>query len=515
MCLNLEAISKLAAWPSGLRRRFAKPLFGGSNPPAACSFLSSIRDCQCYESKVTRLIISQLKQLFDITIVSKYDYAVTVLQRLSMRIVIDFVYLLVALAISPVVVYRMVRYGRYRAGWADRFGKIIRKDPAMKKCIWLHAVSVGEVNATKSIVEELRNKFGDFEIVISATTDTGFARASALFGANHRVFYFPLDFSWVMRRVFRNIQPAICLLMEQEVWPNFVQIAEKLNIPVVVVNGRISDKGFSRYKKIKPLAKKIFQKVSLILAQTDEYAQRFKEIGAPKQKVIVTGSLKYDTAQITDKVEGSAALAAKLKIKKQRLWVAGATGNDEEKILIDVFQILMQQEQFKDLRLAIVPRKPERFDEVAQLIKQAGFSLIRYSRVKEGKAITADDKQAVILGDTMGDLRKFYCLATIIFVGRSLVPMGGSDMAEAAALGKPTIFGPYAFNFKQTVDVLLEGEGAIMVKDKQDLLDTMQKCLSEPDFAKAIARNGQQVIKKNQGATQKTIEQIAKFLNTT
>ncbi len=351
--------------------------------------------------------------------------------------------------------------------------------------------------------------------MITATTDTGFTRAAEIFGANHKVFYFPLDFSWIMRRVFRNIQPAICLLMELEVWPNFVQIAEKLRIPVIVVNGRISDKSFSRYKKIRPITKNIFQKVSLILAQTDEYAQRFKEIGAPKKKVIVTGSLKYDTAQITNKVEGAKALAASLKIKRQRLWVAGATGNDEEKILLDVFQNLKQQEKFKNLRLAIIPRKPERFDEVAQLIKQAGFSLIRYSEVKEGKALTADDKKAVILGDTMGDLRKFYSLATVIFVGRSLVPMGGSDMAEAAALGKPTIFGPHTFNFKQTVKALLEDNGAIMVRDEQDLLDTIQKCLTEPDFAKEIAKNGQDVIRKNQGATAKTIEQITKFLNRT
>ncbi|MHC4570646.1 MAG: 3-deoxy-D-manno-octulosonic acid transferase [Planctomycetota bacterium] len=432
-----------------------------------------------------------------------------------MRIVIDVIYLLVALALIPMVLYRMVRYKRYRAGWSHRFGGIFRKDPALKKCIWLHAVSVGEVNAAKTIVREIENKFSDFEIVITATTDTGFARATEIFGANHKVFYFPLDFSWIMRRVFRNIQPVICLLMELEVWPNFVQIAEKLRIPVIVVNGRISDKSFSKYKKVRPIVKSIFQKLTLILAQTDEYAQRFKEIGAPKKKVIVTGSLKYDTAQITDKVEGAKALAASLKIKRQRLWVAGATGNDEEKILLDIFQNLKQQEQFKNLRLAIIPRKPERFDEVAQLIKQAGFSSIRYSQVKEAKALTADDKKAVILGDTMGDLRKFYSLATIIFVGRSLVPMGGSDMAEAAALGKPTIFGPHAFNFKQTVDALLEDNGAIMVRDEKDLFETMQKCLTEPDFAKTIAQNGQDVIRKNQGATAKTIEQITKFLNRT
>jgi len=443
-----------------------------------------------------------------------------------MRFIIDCIYLLVAVAITPCVVYRMVRYRRYRAGWSNRFGKIIRKDPALKKCIWLHAVSVGEVNAAKTLVKELENRFSDFEIVITTTTDTGFARARAIFGANYKVFYFPFDFSSIMRRAFRGIQPAICLLMELEVWPNFVEIARKLNVPVIVVNGRITDKSFSKYKKIKPFAKKIFRKLSLVLAQTDEYAQRFMEIGCPQEKVIVTGSLKYDTAQITDRVEGADTLAEQLfgKIENRKLkienvlWVAGATGNDEEQILLDVYKNLKQQEQFSDLRLAIVPRKPERFDEVAQLIENSGLPLIRYSRIKSANSESASerrvtsDESRVILGDTMGDLRKFYSLAAIIFVGRSLVPMGGSDMVEAAALGKPVLFGPYIFNFKQTVDALLADKGAIMVKDKEDLLQTMRKCLSKPGFAKKIARNGQNVIKKNQGATQKTIDQIAKFL---
>jgi 3-deoxy-D-manno-octulosonic-acid transferase len=426
----------------------------------------------------------------------------------------------------------MVRYKRYRSGWPNRFGKIDRKDPALKKCIWLHAVSLGEVNAAKTLVEELENRFSDFEIVISTTTDTGFARATAVFGANYKVFYFPLDFSCTMRRAFHGIQPAICLLMELEVWPNFVLIANQLHIPVVVVNGRMSDKSFSRYKKIKPFAKEIFRKLSLILAQTDEYAQRFIEIGCPPKKVFVTGSLKYDTAQITDKVEGADMLAEQLfgKIENRKsklvrrpsggiknpLWVAGATGNDEEQILLDVYKNLKQQKQFSDLRLAIIPRKPERFDEVAELIKQNGFDLIRYSDIKnEGQqsSIVRRPSSIVILGDTMGDLRKFYSLATIIFAGRSLIPLGGSDIIEAAALGKCTIFGPSTYNFQQTADDLLAAQGGIMVKDKQDLLETMQKCLNEPDFTEKIARNGQNVIRKNQGTTKKTIDQIAKFLN--
>ncbi len=438
-----------------------------------------------------------------------------------MRSAVDLLYLLVAAAYSPVVVYRAVRHKRYRTGWDQRFGKITRRSPT-KKCIWLHAVSVGEVNAAKTIIKELENKFGDFEIVISTTTDTGFARATNLFSENHKVFYFPFDFSWTMRRAFKNIRPAICLLMELEVWPNFVHIAQQLNVPVIVVNGRISDRSFTSYKKVRPLIKKMFNRVTLVLAQTDEYARRFKEIGCPDEKVIVTGSLKYDTAQITNKVEGADVLAAQLNINDERLWVAGATGNDEEKILLDVYQNLKQQNQFSDLRLAIVPRKPERFDEVAQLIESRGLSLVRYSHIKKSttenteKSIINNQSSidTVILGDTMGDLRKFYSLATIIFVGRSLVPMGGSDMTEATALGKCTIFGPHAFNFKQTVDVLLKDNGAIMVKDKQQLLQTMQKCLSEPDFAQSIAKNGQEVIRKNQGATAKSFDQIAKFLNT-
>lgn len=428
-----------------------------------------------------------------------------------MRIILDFVYLLAVLAYSPVIIYRAVRYKRYRAGWAQRFGKISRRSPS-KKCIWIHAVSVGEVNAAKTVIAELKKGFSDFEIVISTTTDTGFARATNLFEKKHQVFFFPFDFSFVMHRAFNNIRPVVCLLMELEVWPNFVDTAHKSNVPVIVVNGRISEKSFSRYNLIKPVVKKIFRKVSIILAQTDEYAGRFKEIGAGNESVIVTGSLKYDTAQITDKVEGTDTLADQLSIGNERLWIAGATGPGEEKIILDVFSQLRNQEGFEDLRLVIVPRKPERFDEVARLITEAHFDFIRYSAVKSSELKTQNSKLPVILGDTMGDLRKFYCLATVIFVGRSLVPMGGSDMMEATALGKCTIFGPYAFNFQQTVDALLESNGAILVQDDKELLAAMQKCLDEPDYARKIAQNGREVIKENQGATQKSIEQIAKFL---
>jgi 3-deoxy-D-manno-octulosonic-acid transferase len=433
-----------------------------------------------------------------------------------MGILTDIAYLLALILISPVAIYRMIRHKRYRAGWGNRFGRISRKQPD-KKCIWIHAVSVGEVNATTTLIKELEKKFPDYEILISATTDTGFARANALFEKRLSVFYFPMDFSVTMRRAFANIRPSLILLMELEVWPNLVRIAAQCDIPVVVVNGRISERGFKRYNFVKSLVKNTFHKVTLILAQTDDYANKFRRLGAPAEKVNVAGSIKYDTAQIADKVDGADELAEQLDLKNQRLWVAGATGVDEEQIILDVYRRLIEQKQFVDLRLAIVPRKPERFEEVADLIKQSGFGLIRYSEIKaEGRRQKTEDRTTktinVILGDTMGDLRKFYSLATVVFVGRSLVPMGGSDMMESAALGKCTIFGPHAFNFKQTVEDLLKANGAILVKNADELFNAMTKCLTDAAYTSQIAQNGRQIIKNNQGATLRTIAHIARII---
>jgi len=422
----------------------------------------------------------------------------------------DLIYLLALIAISPKILYRVIMQNRYRQGWSERLGKIHRNFPD-KKCIWIHAVSLGEVNATKTIITELKKHLPEFEIVLSATTDTGIERAHSLYAGELKVFYFPLDFSSVIDRSFENIRPDICLLMELEVWPNFTSKAHQLKIPVVVVNGRISDRSFPKYNLIKPFVKPIFEKVSLFLAQSEEYAERFISLGGKRKATIITGSLKYDTAQTTEKVEGADRLAEQLNITDKHLLVAGGTGPKEEKIILDVFKKLKKQDSFSDLRLVIVPRKPERFDEVADLIKKSGFELIRYSRIKSGDQKAAN-QDAVILGDTMGDLRKFYSLATVVFVGRTLVPMGGSDMIESAAMGKCTIFGPHTFNFKQTVQALLQAQGAIKVKNESQLCLAVQKCLDEPQFAQKIARNGQKVIKENQGATQKTISAVIGLL---
>lgn len=430
-----------------------------------------------------------------------------------MKILINTIYLLAVLLVSPKFFYRMIFHKRYRKGWSQRFGKITRKSPD-KKCIWIHAVSVGEVNATRTLISALTAEFPDYEIVISSTTDTGFARACTVYDDELSVFYYPFDFSFIVNRAFTNIKPDLCILMELELWPNFTSVATRRKVPIVIVNGRISDRSFPRYKLIRPFTKWMFSRVTLILAQTKEYAERFKYLGCPSEKVKITNSLKYDTAQTTHTVEGADVLAQQLNIDrdKDRIWVAGGTGPGEEQIILDVFTKLKADSRFGDLRLIIVPRKPERFDEVAAMINQTQLDYIRYSMIKN-EQLSIQTRPTIILGDTMGDLRKFYSLAEIVLVGRSMVPMGGSDMMESTALGKCTIFGKYTFNFKQTVDELLASKGAIEIQEPGQLPEIMIRCLADREYACMIARNGQNVIIQNQGATRKTIKAIEKILS--
>lgn len=411
---------------------------------------------------------------------------------------------------SPVVVYRMIRHRRYRDGWPQRRGYIDRPNP-QKPCLWIHAVSVGEVNATRTIIPALRQQFPDYEILLTATTDTGLARARALYERIITVSYFPFDVSWIMERAFDRIRPAAVLLLELEVWPNLARIAAERNIPVIVVNGRISDRSFPKYLKIKGLIASTFRRVTLVLAQTQEYADRFIALGCPPDCVRVTGSLKYDTAQTDGPVEGADRLREQIRREDEPLWVAGGTGPGEEQILLDIYGRLRKEFGLQNLRLALIPRKPERFDETAQLIEKAGFAYVRYSRLK-GEDRPCQTKPPVILGDTMGDLRKFYALADIVFVGRTLTPMGGSDMMEPAGLGKCTLFGPHTFNFRQTVEVLLGGRGAIEVQDEHDLETHVRQLLLNKELADQTAQNGRRIILDNKGTTGKMVEELKKIL---
>lgn len=245
-----------------------------------------------------------------------------------MRILMNLLYVAALAVYSPKILYQRLFHGRYRGGWDQRRGFIDRKHPD-KPCVWIHAVSVGEINAARTLIEQITRQMPGFEIAISSTTDTGLARAKALYANDYAVFYFPFDFSWIMKRAFARLNPAMILLMELEVWPNLASIANEKNISVVVVNGRLSDHSFPKYQKIRGITKAMFRKVSLVLAQTDEYAQRFIDLGCEPEKVIVTSSLKYDTAQTGGTVDGADRLGEQINLGKEALWVAGGTGPGE------------------------------------------------------------------------------------------------------------------------------------------------------------------------------------------
>ena len=425
---------------------------------------------------------------------------------------LDIAYTAVLGVFAPVIVYRRLRHKRYRTGWAQRFGRLPRRT-SHGPCVWVHAVSLGEVNAAASLARELIRELPNLELAISTTTDTGYARAQSLFGRDHLVFFFPFDFSCVVRRALDRLRPDLCVFMELEVWPNFTAIAQKRGIPLVVANGRISPgKGWPRYRRIAPLVRPMFRRLDLVLTQDETYAERFRFLGARPDCVQAVGSLKYDTAQIADTVDGADLLARQLGLDRSvRLLVAGSTGPDEEAYLLAAFESLTCQAEMGDLRLAIVPRKPERFDEVARLIESRRFAVTRYSRLKGHPDQTAGPTP-VILGDTLGDLRKFYSLATVIFVGRSLVPMGGSDMIEAAALGKPVLVGPHTENFSESVAALEEGRGIIVVPDASALTDEVSRLLRHPDDAAVLAGNAREVIAGRQGATKRSVDAIIPLL---
>ncbi len=430
-----------------------------------------------------------------------------------MGIILDIVYALAIVLLSPWWLYRMIRHGRYRDGVGQRFGASPVRY-GLQPVIWLHGVSLGEVNALASVVRELHSQLPDYQVVISTSTDTGMAGARKLFAPAHTVFRWPLDFTLAVRRSLNRVRPDLVVLMEGDVWPNFLAACNRRKIPVVVVNGRMSpDKGYPGYKKLGPLAAGLFNRLTAIGVQTEGYAECFRKLGTKSEKVQVTGMMKFDTVEVADTLDGQDSLAETLGIDAaDSLIVAGGTGPGEEKILLEAFAKLRAGGKHPSARLAIVPRKPERFGEVAKLIADSGSALIRRSETPDGSP-SPDAEDAIILGDTMGELRKFYALAACVFVGRSLVPMGGSDMIEAAALGKPTCFGPHTFNFPQADD--LAANGCARIADAEELVDKLDQWLSDPASAEQAGTQARQYVLTQQGATRRNVEMICEVLNRT
>ncbi len=431
-----------------------------------------------------------------------------------MRWFADFLYLIVGLLYLPVAAYNALLLGKNRHGWRERFGGLRRFDKDRQR-IWIHAVSLGEINCTPLLVKKLRDQLPDVDIVISTTTDTGFARAVQLFGPR-AVFRFPLDFSLAILRALDRINPSLIVLVELEVWYNLIHQANRRGIPIAIVNGRLTQRSARRLAWIGAIGRSMFARLTWVGAQDQAIASRFCALGTPSACVEMTSSLKWDTATVGDHVEGADALASAMAINRTKpLWVCGSTGPAEEAIVLEAYKIILARcpESRHAPMLAIVPRKPERFDEVAKLIRSVGYACIRRSDRADGCEVPSlEDSPIVILGDTMGELRKFYALANVVFVGRSLVPMGGSDPMEVAAMGKPMIVGPHMDNFALPVAALRQAQAILSVPNANELAEAVIKILTHEDQAQALSNNARRVVKENQGATDLTVQKLASFL---
>lgn len=449
---------------------------------------------------------------------------------------LDLAYGLGALLYTPLLLYQVIVQRKNRRGWRQRFGYVPPR-VGTRPCIWVHGVSLGEINATRSLVAEIERRLPKYEVVVSATTQTGYDAAVAHY-APRPVIRFPLDFSWVVRRTLDRLRPAAIVLMELEVWPQLVAEAHARGIPVGIANGRLTEeRSMKRFRVplVRGVARRMFSRLAWIGAQDATYAARFAELGAARDAIVVTGSVKYDTALVADSVEGDEALARALDIDRARpLWVAGSTGPGEEAILLDAYDALRRAHP--GLQLAVIPRKPERFDEVAQLIAARDCRCIRRSehpdltgqdaraaeRERRRKAAAApaanpsdpapDATPTVILGDTMGELRKFYSLASVVFVGRTLVPMGGSDVMEVAGLGRPMVVGPHVENFADAVEKLRAAGGIVEVADGRALREQIAGLLSDRPRATAMGAAAREVVRVNVGATRKTVDRLCEVL---
>lgn len=413
---------------------------------------------------------------------------------------LDIAYALGAVLSSPVWGISMLRTGKWRTDWRGRFGHVpdsVRdRSEAAGKTLLIHAVSVGEASLIRNLVEHLEKTRPDLRLVICSTTNTGIARATQLYGEKHEVVRYPFDFSRAVAGFLDTIRPDAVALAELEVWPNFMQACLKRGIPVAVINGRLSERSFKGYHRFRGLLTRMFSSLTAVAAQTQDYADRFTAMGVPEDKVHVLDTMKWDTAKIVDSVPGADELAAEMGIDRGKpLIVAGSTGTDEEKMLIDACPA--------EAQLMLVPRKPERFEEVAALSDEM---------VRRSKPETVTPGRRLFLLDTMGELGKAYTLADIAIVGRSFNGWGGSDPIEPVALGKPTMIGPDHHNFADAVTALESG-GGLIVTDQPG--QTAKDLLEDPARRSELAKHGREVILSRQGSTQRHADLLLGLLDTT
>ncbi len=417
-----------------------------------------------------------------------------------MYIIYNIFLAIATVLLSPWILFKLLTVPKYRGGLTQKLGRLRKSVMRVIKGtrpIWVHAVSVGEVMAAHPLIRELKKKYPQRKLILSTVTVTGHYTARRRVPEADAVFYFPFDYPCIVRKVISGINPEIVLIAETELWPNFFRELKRAGIPSAVINGRISPHSYQNYMKFRKLFNSVFDNITLFCMQSDEDARRIKDIGAAPEKVSVTGNLKFD-----QKIP--AAQPNPIKVPAGRKVItAGSTHRGEEAVLLDVFSRL--REKYPTLLLIIAPRHPERFDEVEGLINSAGYECQRRTRLN-------GPVKDVLLLDTIGELRTFYAIGDIAFVGGSLVKVGGHNLLEPAAMKKPVIFSRYMFNFKEISEALISSGGGMMVKDKGELYAQLDSLLSDQERARHLGECAFRVIEANSGAAKKTIDTIGRLI---
>ncbi len=413
---------------------------------------------------------------------------------------LNVVYFFVLLAASPWLIVQSVRTGKYREGYGAKFWGLAPKRTSDRRCVWLHAVSVGEVNLLAPLLKRIERERPDWECVVSTTTKTGMELARKKY-AGHTVFYCPLDFSWATARAVRRIRPDLLVLAELELWPNLIRSAKNSGAKVAVINGRLSEKSFRGYRKIRFALAGLMRSIDRIAVQDETYAERFLALGAKKESVVVTGSMKFDGAQTDRDNPATRRLAALAGYSADDVvFLVGSTQDPEEAAALAAFQSLKGKNPH--LRLIVVPRHPERFNEVAELIARSSLDWRRRSELKDEAPLQTSPQ--VLLVDAVGELGAWWGLAKIAFVGGSFGARGGQNMIEPAAYGAAVSFGPNTWNFRDIVASMLAHNAAKVVADAAELERFVGDCLENPAQAETLGRRARELVLAQQGATEKT-----------
>jgi len=414
---------------------------------------------------------------------------------------LNAIYLLAILIASPWIVWSAIRYGKYREGFAQKLlGRVPRRF-GTRPCIWLHAVSVGEVNLIGTTIAGLARRRPDCELVISTTTKTGYDLARQKY-PDYSVFYCPIDFSWAVRQAMRCVRPDLLVLAELELWPNLIRSATDSGCHVAIINGRMSDRSFRGYQRLKRFVAPVLRRVKLFAVSDNTSADRFVQLGADLSAVYVTGSQKFDGAQ-TDRANGETQRLRDLAgiTNDQIVLLVGSTQAPEEEHALQVFDTL--RHAHPRLRLLLAPRHPHRFDEVAQLLERSGLPWSRRSQLPDS---AIRNPHSAILIDSIGELGAWWGVADIGLVGGSFGSRGGQNMLEPAAYGVATCFGPKTKNFRDIVAQLLAVEGAVVVNNRSELERFVRRALDDPTWRRELGQRARELVLSQQGATERTLD---------